>query len=267
MRRHMLSFATILALAAAGGAQATGSHSHHLSCSFNSDYDVQVQAGGIAFTRSSGTPATVFMHDGALQVDGRIVSVSAADSVRLRAYEEQVRELVPAVAAITRDGVEIGYSALTTVVATLSENGDDRTRLLRELREQHNEALQHIDGTLGHGIWKAGDENDLFDSHLQKTVADLVSNVTADAVKDALSGDSNRLAALQARTDALDTTLDKAVQAPADKLGQRAEALCPHFSQLEKLQQQFQFRLPGGEHLQLISPDMDRSDKASYAQR
>ncbi|GLQ92673.1 DUF2884 family protein [Dyella acidisoli] len=268
MRRHMLSFATMLAFAAAGGVHATGSHSHHLSCSFNSDYDVQVEASGIAFTRSSGTPSKIFMHEGVLQVDGRNVSVSAADAARLRDYEEQVRELVPAVTAIARDGVEIGYSALTTMVATLSENGDERTRLLGELREQHNEAMQHIEGTLAHGIWKAGDADDLFDHHLQKTVADLVSNVTADVVKDALSGDSTRLAALQARTDALDATLDKAVNAPADKLGQRAEALCPHFSQLEQLQQQFQFRLPNGERLQLISQDMDRSDKASqYAQR
>lgn len=267
MRRHMLSFATILALAAAGGAQAMDSHAHHLSCSFTSDYDLQVEKDGIVFIRSSGHPSDVFIHDGKLRVDGENVTVSAADAARLRDYEQQVRELVPAVAAIARDGVEIGYSALTTVVATLAENGDERTRLLHELRDRHSEALQHIDGTLGHGAWKAGDEGDLFGDNLQKTVASLVSNVTADVVKDALSGDSNRLAALQARTDALDTTLDKAVEQPAEELGQRAEALCPHFSELQRLQQQFQFRLSNGERLQLISPDMDRSDKASYAQR
>ena len=268
MRGHMLSFATTFMLAAVGGVHATDGHSHHLSCSFKSDYDVQVQDQGIAFTRNTGTPAKIFMHDGALQVDGRNVSVSAADASRLRDYESQVRELVPAVAAITRDGVEVGYSALTTVVATLAENGDERTRLLHELRERHNEALQHIDGTLGNGIWAATDEGGLFGGHMQNTVEDMVSTVTADVVKDALSGNSNRLAALQARTDALATTLDKAVNAPANKLGQRAESLCPHFSQLEHLQQQFQFRLPNGERLQLISSDMERSDKASqYAQR
>lgn len=267
MRRHTLSFATILALAMAGGTQATDSHAHHLSCSFTSNYDLQVEKDGIVFIRSSGHPNDVFIHDGKLRVDGENVTVSEADAARLRDYEQQVRELVPAVAEIARDGVEIGYSALTTVVATLAENGDERTRLLHELRDRHSEALQHIDGTLGHGAWKADDEGDLFGDNLQKTVADLVSNVTANVVKDALSGDSNRLAALQARTDALDTTLDKAVEAPADKLGQRAEALCPRFSQLQSLQQQFQFRLSNGERLQLISPDMDRTDKASYAQR
>jgi len=36
---------------------------------------------------------------------------------------------------------------------------------------------------------------------------------------------------------------------------------------LQQLQQQFQFRLPDGERLQLIESNMDRTDKASYAQR
>jgi hypothetical protein len=267
MHRHVLSLATILALVVAGGVQAADRHAHHLSCSFNSDYDVQVETNGIAFTRNSGHPGDVFMHDGKLRVDGADVDVSASDAARLRDYEQQVRELVPIVAAIARDGADIGYSALTTVVATLAENGDERTRLLHELHDRHSEALQHIDVTLGHGMWKAGDSSALFGDNLQKTAGDLVSTVTAGIVKDALSGDSNRLAALQARTDALDTTLDKAIDAPADKLGQRAEALCPHFSLLQRLQQQFQFRLPNGEHLQLISPDTERTDKASYAQR
>ncbi|RUL76625.1 DUF2884 family protein [Dyella choica] len=267
MRRHMLSLMTLLVFATAGGVQAGGNHGHHLTCSYTSDYDMQVQAQGIAFQRSSGHPGDVFMHDGKLRVEGQDVTVSEADAARLREYEREVRNLMPAVAGIARDGVDIGYSALTTVVATLSDNGDERTRLLRELRDRHGEAMRHIDNTLGQGRWKVGEEGELFGNELQQTVADLVSNVTRDVVKDALSGDAGRLASLEARTDALDTTIDKAVDAPAEKLGQRAEALCPHLSHLQQLQQQFQFRLPNGEHLQLIDSNMERSDKASYAQR
>ena len=267
-RRHMLPFAALLALVMAGGAQAADIHGHHLSCSFNSDYDLQVEANGIAFSRDDGHPRDVFMHDGQLRVDGQNVAVSQADAARLREYEQQVRELMPAVAAVARDGVDIGYAALTTVVATLSENGDQRSRLLQELRDRRGDALRQIDSSLGHGRWKAGDASELIDHQLESTVTDLVGEVTGDVVKDALSGDSNRLAALQARTDTLDSTLDKAIDGPAEKLGQRAEALCPGFSHLERLQRQFQFHLADGTSLQLISPDKDRSDKArQYAER
>jgi hypothetical protein len=267
MRHHMLSFVTVLSLAMAGAAQATDGHTHHLSCSYTSDYDLQIKPNGIAFTRSSGHPGDVFIHDGTLRVDGNDVAVSGADAARLREYEHELRDLLPAVAGIARDGVDIGYSALTTVVATLADNGDERTRLLRELRDRHDEVMRHIDGTVGQGKWDAGDEGDMFGGPLQKTVADLVSNVTGDVVRDALSGDSNRLASLQARTDALDASINKAVDVPAEKLGQRAEALCPHLGHLQQLQQQFQFRLPSGERLQLIYSNTDRTDKASYAQR
>lgn len=267
MRRHMLAFVTLIASATVGAVQAGDSHGHQLTCSYSSDYDLQVQPQGIAFTRIGGHPRDVFMHDGKLRVDGRDADVSDDDATRLRQYEHEVRDLLPAVTGIARDGVDIGYSALTTVVATLSENGDERTRLLHELRDRHAQAMRHIDGTLGQGSWKAGDGADLFGNELQQTVADLVGDVTRDVLKDAFSGDAGKLASLQARTESLDSTIDKVVDAPADRLGQRAEALCPRLSHLQQLQQQFQFRLPDGERLQLIDSNRDSSDKASYAQR
>jgi predicted trehalose synthase len=270
MRRHRISCAWIVGLMLAGsvGAHAADGHQHRLQCAYGSDYDVQVQPNGIAFMRSEGHPSKVFMHNGQLRMDGRDVAVSADDAVRLRAYEQQVRELVPAMADIARDGVDIGYAALSSVVATLADNSDDRTRMLQTLHDRRDEAMHEVDSTLGRGLWSAGDDGRLFGEDLGRTVANLVGSLAGDAVSDALSGDSSRMASLQARANALDTTLSKAVQEPAEKLGQRAEALCPRLSALDQLQQQFRFRLADGERLQLLSLDMDSSNKASqYAQR
>ena len=268
MHRHIISTVLIAGLVAASAAHAAASRDHRMQCDYNSDYDVQVQAGGIAFTRNGEHAADVFMHGGQLRVDGHDVTVSGDDAVRLRQFEQRVRDLVPVMAAIARDGVDVGYTALTTVVATLDDNGDDRTRMLQALHDRHLEALQQVNDTLGRGVWRAGDEDELFSNHLEKTVSDLVGRITGNAVSAALSGDSTRLAALEARAGALNATLDKAVEAPAEKLGQRAEVLCPRLTELNQLQQQFQFRLADGERLQLLTIDMDRSNKASqYAQR
>ncbi|GAB2587895.1 DUF2884 family protein [Dyella jejuensis] len=261
--------ALALGLVATCSVQATETHAHpHLQCSYDSDFDVQVEPAGIAFTRDNGRPGDVFMHDGQLRVDGKTMVVSAADAERLRDYERQVRALLPAMAELARDGVAIGYAAMTTVVATLDDNGDERTRLQQELRDRHRDALRQIDTTLGRGVWNAGDIDRAFGNNLQDTVADLAGSLTRDVLKDTLSGDPAKWAALEARADSLDATIDKAIVAPADKLAQRAEALCPRFDALERLQQQFQFRLATGEHLQLLTPDMDHNHKASqYAQR
>lgn len=268
MRRRITSCVWMLGLLAAGSASAADSNKHHLQCAYDSDYDVQVRPDGLAFTRSEGHPARVFMHDGQLRIDGHTVMVSADDAVRLRAYEQQVRELVPAMTAIARDGVDIGYAALSTVVATLSDNSADRARMLQTLHERRDEAMHEVDSTFGQGLWSAGDDSQLFGEDLAKTVAELVGGLAGNAVSDALSGDSSRVAALEARVNALDTTLDKAVQEPAEKLGQRVEALCPRLSALDQLQQQFHFRLSDGGTLQLLFLDMDSTYKAShYAQR
>ncbi|GLQ95594.1 DUF2884 family protein [Dyella mobilis] len=268
MRHHVLCLVPMLALAVVGSAQATGVHDFHLQCNYSSDYDIQIQSDGLMFTRDSDHPRSIFMHDGQLRLDGRTVAVSRDDVVRLRQYEQQVRDLVPMMAGIARDGLDLGYAALTTVAATLDDNGDDRSEMLQSLRDRHEEAVQQVDDTLGRGTWKAGDAGEIFNDNMQKTIAELVGRVTGNAVSDALSGDANRLASLQARANALDGTLDKAIDEPAEKLGQRAQGLCPRLASLEQLQRQFDFRLDGGERLQLLAPDKDVSNKASqYAQR
>src|ERR1700761_7035508 len=114
MHRHFTTIALAAGLLVAGGAQASDMHGHHMQCSFNSDYDVQIKADGIAFRRDGDHPYEIFMHDGQLRVDGHAVAVSAQDAARLRSYEQQVRDLLPAMAGIARDGIDIGYSAMTT---------------------------------------------------------------------------------------------------------------------------------------------------------
>lgn len=258
MRQLILTaFAVAAGLASGLPAHARGLHMQHEQCSFRTDYDVLVQPSGIAFERSAGTPARVLMHDGALRVDGRDVAVSAADAARLRAYESQVRSLLPQVASIAREGVDIGFDALTTVVATFAEEPAERSRLTAELNAQHKQALASVDDGLGRGVWRQHSMDDLMEHQVGDAVSTLVSTVTAKAVKAALSGDESRVAALEARADALDRSIDKQVDARADRLAERAEALCPQMARLDALQQQFDFRLTDGSRLALVDRQRD----------
>src|SRR5690242_21058840 len=72
MRALMLSFALATGLALGAPAQAGGLHVNHEQCNFGTDYDVLVKPDGITFERQQGVPGRVFMHDGALSVDGQI---------------------------------------------------------------------------------------------------------------------------------------------------------------------------------------------------
>lgn len=262
MRIAVTAITLALGLALAAPASAHEIHVHHQSCEYSSDYDVQVDASGIRFERDSGTLAKVFIHDGRLQVDGRGIAVSAGDATRLREYENNVRALLPEVAGVAREGVDVGFAAMRAVLMTFAENDSERRQLIGRLDDNHRRAMAQVEGSLDQGVWKHAAIGRALGDSIQDTVSDLVSKVTASAVKAALSGDQSKVAALQARADSLDKTIDKEINTRADRLEQHAQALCPRLQSLAQLQQQFQFHLADGSRLELVTKDKDDNKKA-----
>lgn len=265
MRRTIPLLTLAVGLALGAQVQAHDSHGPLGECNFNTDYDLRISDAGLAFSRDGGTPTKVFMHDGALRIDGRDVTVGAADAERLRNYEHTVRALMPEVAAIAREGLDIGFSALTTVTTTFADDGDTRSRLLDRLNRDHAKALTKLDASIGSGEWTHDALQDSLEDGVENAVSELVSTVTAGAVKAALSGDQAKIAALEARADSLDQSIEKEVDARADRLEVRERALCPKLHELQQLQQQFSFRLPDGSPLRLIEQRPDGDD--TFAKR
>lgn len=261
MRTTLMACAMAAGMAIGGGAQAKGYQINDLHCGYSTDYDVSVQPAGIAFTRTDGHPGDVFMHDGHLRVDGREVAVSADDAGRLRQYEQNVRSLMPEVAGIAREGVTIGFAALRTVLMTFADNEGERREMVGRLDQNRQQALARIDSTLGKGVWKRHEIDDVIGQGIQSSVSDLAGKVAGAAVSAALSGDDSKVAALQARADTLDQTIDKEIDGRSDALNKRAEALCPRFSALDQLQQQFQFRLQDGSRLKLVTHENQDNKK------
>lgn len=256
MRRSILPLLIALAVgtvavpAAAGDITINTDH-----CNVNTSYDVSVDDVGVRFQRDFGTPSKVFMHDGQLRVDGHAVTVSRADAQSLRQYEHEVRQALPEMAAIAHEGVDIGFSALTTVAATFANAGVDRDDLMERLNRKHADALRRIDQTLGHGQWKQDAIADVIENTVEDAVPELVGTVTAGAVKAALSGDQAQIAALEARADSLEESIDREVNARADQLGVRAQGLCKRLAAMDALQQQWRFRLRNDARLQLMHWD------------
>lgn len=253
MRTTFMACAMAAAFAFGGTAQAHDFSVHDGKCGYSTDFDVSVTPEGIDFSRDSGRPGKVFMHDGRLKVDGRDVAVTADDTARLRQYEQDVRALMPEVAGIAREGVNIGFAAMRTVLMTFAENDSERREMVDKLDRNHRMALASVDNGLGKGVWKQHAMDEALERGIESSVSDLVGKVTGEAVTAALSGDQSKVAALEARADSLDKTIDKEVNKRADELNRRADALCPRLGALEQLQAQLQFRLQDGSRLQLLT--------------
>jgi hypothetical protein len=243
-----------LALAASGGQARTASFSLDTTCDhdYSTPYDVDVTATGISFHRTEGVPAKIFLHDGALRVDGKEVAVSHADAEALRRYEDGVRKLVPQVAEIAREGVQLGFSAMTSVTLTFAD-GDQRARMLEKLKRKQAQALREIDEGIGAGHWSSNRMTETFAGSVTDSVGELVGSVTSSAVTAALSGDSSKVAALEARAESLDKTMDREMDKRSKALDAKAKTICPRLNELAELQRGWNVRLDNGKPLELMT--------------
>lgn len=265
MRHPLIAAALLAALGATSLAASAKDFSFSTdTCKhdYSTPYDVDVTQAGLSFHRKDGTPSRVFLHDGALQVDGRNVAVSAADADALRRYEAGVRRLMPLVASVARDGIEMGYSAMTTVTMTFAEP-DQRARILEKIRRKQAESLRSIDEGVGSGHWSSDRMVETAAGSVSDSVGELVGSVTSSAVTAALSGDTAKVAALQAKSESLSKALDTEMGKRSKALDQRASAICPQMNDLADLQQGWRIRLPDGSPLQLmtIKPKNSGGDK------
>ncbi|QWT19130.1 YggN family protein [Bacillus sp. NP157] len=264
--RHPYAAAGLAAALAlsAGSALAENFRFSTDSCNhdYSTPYDVDVTAAGLAFHRTNGTPSKVFLHDGALKVDGRDVAVSPADAASLRRYEEGVRKLLPEVAAVSRAGVQMGFDAMTTVTMTFAEPGQ-RDAMLAKLKRKQAQALREIDEGVGAGHWSSDRMTETVAGSVSDSVGELVGSVTSSAVSAALSGDSTQVAALTARANALDTSINREMNKRSKDLEARANGICPRLNELADLQMAWKVRTAEGKPLELmtIKPKDSKDDK------
>jgi hypothetical protein len=255
MRHPIIAGAVAAALvltASAGQATEFNFNSDTCKHDYSTPYDVDVTADGLSFHRKDGKPAEVFLHDGALKVDGKALTVSRADADALRRYEAGVRALMPQVATIAREGVELGFSAMTTVTLSFAD-GDQRGRMLEKLKRKQAEALREIDEGVGAGHWSADRMTETVSGSVSDSVGELVGSVTSSAVTAALSGDASKVAALQARAESLDKAMDREMNKRSKALEAKTNAICPQLNDLGSLQQGWGVRLDNGKPLELMT--------------
>jgi hypothetical protein len=254
--RHLFATAGLAATLAlsAGSAMAANFSFSTDSCKhdYSTPYDVDVTAAGLSFHRTDGTPNRIFLHDGGLKVDGRDVAVSSRDAEALRRYEDGVRKLMPEVADVSRRGVALGFDAMTTVTMTFAEP-DQRDAILAKIKRKQAQAIKEIDEGVGSGHWSSDRMTETVAGSVSDSVGELVGSVTSSAVSAALSGDSTKVAALTARANALDKSLNQEMDKRSKELEARANGICPRVNDLADLQQGWSIRLPDGKPLELMT--------------
>ena len=242
--------AAILALGATLAAPAQA-HKHELSCELHSDYRLSLAPDALRFEREDASHR-LELRQGALLVDGKAVTISAADREKLRAFEQELRALMPEARAIALEAVDIAYAAVGHVMRAFASDADSAQRSIARLESDHKAMREKIEREGATPWFDEREFERLVESTVAKVVPEVVGNVTAVAVKAALSGDEHAVAEIERKAERMEKEIERDVEARADELERRADKLCPRLTELDRIESSLELRLADGRPLNLL---------------
>lgn len=219
-------------------------------CGISTDFNVLVDGGGVWLYRDAGVPKEVFFHDGELSVDRQVREVSAEDAQRLRELEYQSRLLMPEVTDVARESVQIGFDALAGVVETMTGSA----RQARKIESFRQDALTHVDATLGRGRWDQEVFDEGFEAKLEGAAESMTASLGRSVMWAMLTGGTDRI---EKRAEKMEARLEQQLEQRARGLEARADGLCTRVRAMDALQAQLQFRYEG-QPLQLLKVDQQQ---------
>ncbi|MBO9828363.1 DUF2884 family protein [Xanthomonas sp. A2111] len=240
-----------------------GKHDHRpqvssRQCGLSTPFNVLADTGGIWLTRSDGDgPREIFFHAGELSVDRRVQQIGAADAQRLLEMERETRALMPQVADLSHEVVDLSYDVLGSVVEMLTGSAGN-ARKIERLRTHAN---AYVDGTLGKGSWDQEAFDDRFEDYVETQTESFVGSITRHVLWQVVTG---RAEAIGERADRMDAALEARLDARSKGIESKAQALCARVARLDQLQQALEYRYRG-QPLRLLATTQDGAPGQSTA--
>lgn len=261
---RLLATCVVFASCAWQGAPAAGIEVD-ASCNMDSDYDLSIDERSVIFTRQAGVPRAIVMRQGRLFVDDRWVDLGATDRRRIADFEQGVREAMPEAQAIGRDAADIAFTVLGELASGFSSDP-------AAVKAKVDRAREQIDARLARSVtatrFNARDLGDGIGEAVADVIPSMIGDIVSGAIGAAFSGDASRLK----RMENLDAQIEARVRPRAQALEHRADALCRRMEALDGLDDALEFRLPGGQPLNLLesrpaAPETPRADVPGQSAR
>lgn len=244
-RAKRLLASALLAASCAGMQAQAADVQIDASCDMDSDYDLSIDERSVILTRADGVPRAIVMRQGRLFVDDRWVEVSDADRQRLIDFEQGARAAMPEAQAIGRDAADIAFTVLGELAAGFSSDP-------KAVQDKVARARTQIDARLARSVtatrFNARDLGDGIGEAVAEVIPSMIGDIVSGAIGAAFSGDASRLK----RMENLDAQIEARVEPRARSLEQRADQLCRRMEALDRLDDALEFRLPGGQALNLL---------------
>lgn len=241
MRKACIGVTLLLAC----GQVAAKDHGVDIRCDVDSNYDFTLTDRSVVFTRESGAPQAVLMRQGRLFVDGKWVTLTAADRARVMTYERQARAIMPLALQVGRDAADIAFTALGEVAVGFSS---DPARTRGKL----DKARTQLDARLTRSVTPTRYDSDDLGKSIGEAVREVMPMVMGDlvggAVRAAFGGDTARLE----RMGDMDKDIQARIEPRVHTLEKNAEGLCRRMEALDRIDNALEYRLDNGTPLNLL---------------
>ena len=221
-------------------------------CDVDSPYSTRIDADRIAFSHDKTHSVVSVLGNGRVEVDGRALSLSAADAAKVAEFERVAREIVPEAKALAIDAVGIAFEAVGHVSTAFAENGHDARESARRIARSAQELQRSIRERDSWGPHSDREIERIIEGAVGSLIGEIVGNITAQAVNVALSGDTRAIAELEARAASIEKNVEEAVEKRASEIEARADALCKRVQELDRIESNITARLPDGSAFDLV---------------
>ncbi|XQF91167.1 YggN family protein [Pseudoalteromonas espejiana] len=192
-----------------------------------------------------------FNNNGDLTVNGEEVSINSEQRQALTQYSDTLRTQLPEVANIALDGVKIAGVALEEVANAFNIDGlNDLSGLMDGIKvEVENTFYQQGTFVMGQQSFDQFGEN--FEQQFEQQIETVVESAVMQSMGSILVALGSELMcsggdmdAFEQRMENMGEQIEEKVELHANKLEQRAHALCDNFADIAQQEQQLVAQLP-----------------------
>ncbi len=221
-------------------------------CDVRSSYSTRIDARRISFTDDKTQRVVTLLPGGVIEVDGRALALNAEDRGHALELEHAIRAIIPEAKALAVDAVAIAFEAVGHVSTAFASDAHQARASAERIARTAEELKRSINARDDWGSQSEHEISRLIEGSVGSLIGEMVGNITAQAIKVALSGDEAAVAELEARAESIEKNVEKAVEKHARELEIRADALCQRAHELDRIESRISARLPDGSALDLI---------------
>jgi hypothetical protein len=222
---------------------------------------IRITANEIEVTGADGVPMHILDED-QLQIAEQPVGLTNTQRQLLIAYNEQVRETVPAIVDIALEGVELGMTAASEVFYDLldAEPPVSLTKALDRIKTRVAQQVSRGDGSIyldARGLSDLDSIMEKLEPEIEAVTTASLGEIFANLGNSLKAEDANlmeNIARLAERMDGFSERLEARLQQQARTLETKADGLCQQLQDLQIAELKLQNAIPAARPFDLVEP-------------